>query len=119
MAPSFFYQISSKNEGEGESNLQASANSPVQELSKTRLRWLNGSIMQVIWSDFRRDLIFLTPKEDICAFSGNFENDLLAKADVKGCISDEQTRVEIMWPDQGVEPRNIVLLLLKNGTTLE
>jgi hypothetical protein len=47
-----------------------------------------------------------------CEFTGNFENDVQAKATVIGCMKEDETIVNIEMPNEPMKK-----LLLRNGVT--
>ena len=47
-----------------------------------------------------------------CEFTGNFENDVQAKATVIGCMKEDETIVNIEMPNKPMKK-----LLLRNGVT--
>ena len=87
-----------------------------QEESSTKLRWLNGATMQIIWPTGSKDVIHLTESfRTFCEFSGIFENDIHAKASIIGCnINGEETIVNIELQNEPMKK-----FILKNGTTFE
>ena len=82
--------------------------------SSTKLRWLNGATMQIIWPMGSKDLIFLTETSKFCEFSGSFENDFHAEASIIGCINGDETKVNIEIQNEPIKK-----FILKNGITFE
>ena len=70
--------------------------------------------MQIKWPNDSRDLVFLSTKNgERCRFTGNFEKDIVATAEVEGCFGSIETKVTIS--DAPYELTGTIVL--KNGVT--